>query len=43
MGSKLVVVGESDMIRIQEVNTAYERLLKNDVEYRFEIDMASLK
>jgi uncharacterized zinc-type alcohol dehydrogenase-like protein len=28
------------MIRIDEVNEAYERLLKNDVRYRFVIDMA---
>ena len=31
------------MIRIQDVNKAYERLLKNDVRYRFVIDMATLK
>ena len=28
------------MIRMDEVNDAYERLLKNDVRYRFVIDMA---
>jgi uncharacterized zinc-type alcohol dehydrogenase-like protein len=27
----------------EEVNEAYERLLKSDVKYRFSIDMASLK
>ncbi len=32
-----------EMIRIQEINQAYERLLKGDVKYRFVIDMASLK
>jgi len=32
-----------EMIRIQEINEAYERLLKGDVKYRFVIDMASLK
>jgi uncharacterized zinc-type alcohol dehydrogenase-like protein len=32
-----------EMIPIQSVNEAYERLLKNDVRYRFVIDMASLK
>ena len=26
-----------------EINAAYERMLKNDVKYRFVIDMASLK
>ncbi len=31
-----------EMIRIQDINTAYERLLKGDVKYRFVIDMASL-
>ena len=28
---------------MQEVNEAYERMLKSDVQYRFVIDMASLK
>ncbi len=32
-----------EMIRIQQINEAYERLLKSDVKYRFVIDMASLK
>lgn len=32
-----------EMIRIDEINTAYERLLKSDVKYRFVIDMATLK
>jgi uncharacterized zinc-type alcohol dehydrogenase-like protein len=30
---------ECEMIRMEEVNEAYERLLKNDVRYRFVIDM----
>jgi uncharacterized zinc-type alcohol dehydrogenase-like protein len=30
-------------IRIEQINEAYERLLKSDVKYRFVIDMASLK
>lgn len=30
------------MIRIQDINEAYERMLKGDVKYRFVIDMASL-
>ena len=29
------------MIRAQEINEAYERLLKSDVKYRFVIDMLS--
>jgi uncharacterized zinc-type alcohol dehydrogenase-like protein len=31
------------MIRIRDINAAYERMLKSDVKYRFVIDMASLK
>lgn len=33
---------EIEMIPIQQINTAYERMLKRDVKYRFVIDMASL-
>lgn len=33
----------ADVIPIQKVNEAYDRLLKSDVKYRFSIDMASLK
>lgn len=32
-----------ELIRIQDINRAYDRILKNDVRYRFVIDMASLK
>lgn len=32
-----------EMIKIQDINSAYDRLLKGDVKYRFVIDMASLK
>ncbi len=31
------------VIRFQDINAAYERMLKRDVKYRFVIDMASLK
>jgi uncharacterized zinc-type alcohol dehydrogenase-like protein len=31
-----------EVIPIQKVNEAYERMLRNDVRYRFVIDMASL-
>ena len=31
-----------ETIRMDEVNEAYERLLKNDVRYRFVIDMATI-
>jgi alcohol dehydrogenase (NADP+) len=37
------IVSDIEMIKIQEINEAYERLLKGDVKYRFVIDMASLK
>jgi uncharacterized zinc-type alcohol dehydrogenase-like protein len=37
------IVSEVEMIAIQDINQAYERLVKNDVKYRFVIDMASLK
>ena len=37
------IVSDVEVIRIDEINEAYERLLKNDVHYRFVIDMASLK
>ncbi|MEI6107328.1 MAG: NAD(P)-dependent alcohol dehydrogenase [Opitutae bacterium] len=32
-----------EMIKMDEINGAYERMLKSDVKYRFVIDMASLK
>ena len=32
-----------ELIRIQQVNEAYERMLRSDVKYRFVIDMESLK
>ena len=37
------IVSDIEMIRMQDVNVAFERLLKGDVKYRFVIDMASLK
>ncbi|CEG56087.1 NAD(P)-dependent alcohol dehydrogenase [Legionella fallonii] len=37
------VLPDVEMISMQNINEAYERLLKNDVKYRFVIDMASLK
>jgi len=37
------ITADIEMIRIQQINEAYERLLKGDVKYRFVIDMASLK
>ena len=37
------IVSEIEKIDIQNINEAYERMLKSDVKYRFVIDMASLK
>ena len=37
------IVSDIEIINIQQINEAYERLLKGDVKYRFVIDMASLK
>jgi uncharacterized zinc-type alcohol dehydrogenase-like protein len=37
------VSADVEMIKMQDINKAYERMLKNDVKYRFVIDMASLK
>jgi uncharacterized zinc-type alcohol dehydrogenase-like protein len=37
------IIADVEVIPIQKVNEAYERLLKSDVKYRFSIDMASLK
>ncbi|MDE1995605.1 MAG: NAD(P)-dependent alcohol dehydrogenase [Rhizobiaceae bacterium] len=40
--SKHDIVSEIEMINIDQVNEAYERVLKSDVRYRFVIDIASL-
>jgi uncharacterized zinc-type alcohol dehydrogenase-like protein len=37
------ITAEIEIIPIQQINEAYERMLKSDVKYRFVIDMASLK
>ncbi len=37
------ITADIEMINMQQINEAYDRLLKNDVRYRFVIDMASLK
>jgi len=37
------VIADVEVIPIQEINNAYDRLLKSDVKYRFSIDMSSLK
>lgn len=37
------ITSDIEMIRMEAINTAYERMLKSDVKYRFVIDMATLK
>jgi uncharacterized zinc-type alcohol dehydrogenase-like protein len=37
------ITSDVEVIPIQKVNEAYERMLRSDVKYRFTIDMASLK
>ncbi|MNY07929.1 NADP-dependent alcohol dehydrogenase C [compost metagenome] len=37
------ITSEVEVIKMQEINQAYERMLKSDVKYRFVIDMESLK
>ncbi len=37
------ITADVEVIPIQKVNEAYDRLLKSEVKYRFSIDMASLK
>lgn len=37
------IVADIEMIRMDEINQAYERMLKSDVKYRFVIDMATLE
>ncbi len=37
------IISDIEVINIQDINTAYERMLKSDVKYRFVIDMKSLK
>jgi uncharacterized zinc-type alcohol dehydrogenase-like protein len=37
------ITSDVEVINIQDINDAYERMLRSDVKYRFVIDMASLK
>jgi uncharacterized zinc-type alcohol dehydrogenase-like protein len=41
--AKHAIFSDVEVIPIDYINTAYERMLKSDVKYRFVIDMASLK
>lgn len=36
------IVSDVEMIDIKDIQTAYDRMLKGDVRYRFVIDMATL-
>jgi uncharacterized zinc-type alcohol dehydrogenase-like protein len=36
------IVSDIEMIAMKDIETAYERMLKSDVKYRFVIDMATL-
>jgi uncharacterized zinc-type alcohol dehydrogenase-like protein len=37
------VVAEIETIPVQEIETAFARMVKNDIKYRFVVDMKSLK
>ena len=37
------IVADIERIAIQDINAAYERMIRSDVKYRFVIDLASLK
>ena len=37
------ITADVEVIPIQKINEAYERMLKSDVKYRFSIDLSSLK
>ena len=37
------ITADVEVIPIQKINEAYERMIRSDVKYRFAIDMASLK
>jgi uncharacterized zinc-type alcohol dehydrogenase-like protein len=40
--AKHKVLSDIELIPMDQINTAYERMLKSDVRYRFVIDMKSL-
>ncbi len=37
------ITSDIELIRIQDINTAYARMIRGDVKYRFVVDMASLR
>ena len=36
------IVSDIELIKMEDINQAYERMLKSDVKYRFVVDMQSL-
>lgn len=40
--AKHQIVSDVEVIPIQKINEAYERMMRGDVRYRFVIDLASL-
>jgi alcohol dehydrogenase (NADP+) len=40
--AKHQIIVDVEIIPIQKINEAYERMLRSDVKYRFSIDMSSL-
>jgi alcohol dehydrogenase (NADP+) len=40
--AKHQIIADVEIIPIQKINEAYERMLRSDVKYRFSIDMSSL-
>jgi uncharacterized zinc-type alcohol dehydrogenase-like protein len=42
MGDPVKIMSDIELIPIQKINEAYDRLMKSDVKYRFVIDMKSL-
>ena len=37
------ITSDVEVIAMQDINIAYERMLRSDVKYRFVIDLASLR
>ena len=37
------ITADIEMISMKDINAAYQRMLKNDVKYRFVIDMATIR
>jgi uncharacterized zinc-type alcohol dehydrogenase-like protein len=37
------IVSDVEIIAIEKINEAYDRMVRSDVKYRFVVDLASLK